>query len=309
MGNTCTATVTDVASYTLVIAPQPQRKWGWKRDLPDLRDRILRFSAAAKAGLPRAIDLRPREHFPIYEQGTLGSCTANALGAAFHFAQIQQGLTGFVPSRLFLYFNEREMEGSIDEDAGAYIRDGVKSLCQQGICSEVHWPYIESSFMLRPSNAAYEEAGRNRAQEYARVPQTLEDMKACIASGFPFVFGFLVYFSFQSIPVALTGNMSMPWACCDSVRGGHAVMACGYDDERRVFIVRNSWGSGWGDRGYFYMPYDYIVDPELVEDLWAVKVVESGDFPSVPMHGPPDGRHRANCLCGAWRGAAARPRA
>jgi len=208
----------------------------------------------------------------------LGSCTANALCAAFHFNQVKEGVMDFTPSRLFLYYNERAMEGNIGSDSGAYLRDGIKSLNKIGVCPETTWPYDVSTFTDKPLEKCYDEATKNTAKEYARVPLTLEDMKACIAEGFPFVFGFAVLASFFSEEVSNTGNMPMPQPT-DYVLGGHAVQACGYDDERKVMIVRNSWGEEWGDKGYFYMPYDYICDPNLAADFWAIKFVDSCDFP------------------------------
>jgi len=305
MGQTCAPCTRDPTTY-LALLSAPERKWGWKRDLPDNRDRILRFDLAFKAGLPSSIDLRPKEHFPIYDQGHLGSCTANALGGAFHYAQIRQGLPGFVPSRLFIYYNERSLEGSVAEDAGAYIRDGVKTMCKEGVCNEVLWPYIESQLTTKPSQAAYEMAAQNRAKEYARVPQTLDDMKATIAAGFPFAFGFVVFKSFMSQMTASTGRVTMPVLCCgcDEALGGHAVLACGYDQEREVFIVRNSWGEAWGDAGYFYLPYEYMENEELVSDLWAMKVVEGGDFPAVdPVARQARG---AGCFCAPRRARVSR---
>jgi len=263
------------------IAVRTTRRMGWKRDLPDFRDRVLALPSAA-ADLPPKVDLRPEEHFAIYDQGGLGSCTANAIGAAYHFDQIRQGIKDFTPSRLFIYYNERAMEGSIDSDAGAYIRDGMKSLEKLGVCSEHLWPYVETKFTNRPSSHCYEVAKRNRAKQYARVPQTLEAMKGCLNEGFPFCFGFIVMSSFQFPDVALTGWMHMPGPY-DFVMGGHAVLAVGYDDKKEVFIVRNSWGKLWGDKGYFYMPYAYITNPGLVDDLWMVRFVDGPDLPTKPL--------------------------
>jgi len=257
------------------------KKMGWKRDLPDFRDRVLTLPRAT-AGLPPKVDLRPQEHFHIYDQGGLGSCTANAIGAAYHFDQIRQGIKDFTPSRLFIYYNERAMEGSIGEDAGAYIRDGMKSLQKLGVCSERLWPYIESTFTNRPQGHCYEVAKRHQAKQYARVPQTLQDMKACLNEGFPFCFGFVVMSSFQFPDVLLTGWMHMPGPY-DFVMGGHAVLAVGYDDSKEVFIVRNSWGAHWGDKGYFYMPYAYITNPGLVDDIWMVRSVEGQELPTRPL--------------------------
>jgi len=250
------------------------RRLGWKRDLPDFRDRVLALPVPAAGELPASVDLRKGEFlgFAIYDQGTLGSCTANAIGAAFQFDQEKQGLKDFYPSRLFIYYNERAMEGSVDIDAGAYIRDGVKSVNTFGVCNETLWPYIESQFTVKPGDDCYTAATKNKCVEYARVTQTLDDMKTCLSNGYPFVFGFTVFNSFFSAEVSATGNMSMPLTD-DTIAGGHAVLCVGYDDEKQVFIVRNSWGESWGDGGYFYMPYAYLSDPSLADDLWVMNSV------------------------------------
>eukprot|EP00405_Crypthecodinium_cohnii_P018445 CAMPEP_0206477622 /NCGR_PEP_ID=MMETSP0324_2-20121206/35513_1 /ASSEMBLY_ACC=CAM_ASM_000836 /TAXON_ID=2866 /ORGANISM="Crypthecodinium cohnii, Strain Seligo" /LENGTH=292 /DNA_ID=CAMNT_0053953663 /DNA_START=84 /DNA_END=962 /DNA_ORIENTATION=- len=263
------------------------RKMGWKPDYPDHRDRQLVLVKEKDQDLPSSKDLRPKEHFEIYDQGDLGSCTANAICGAFHFDQVQEGLVEFVPSRLFVYYNERRMEippGEQDYDSGAYLRDGIKTVCQIGVCDEKTWPYNTDEFTKKPTSASYTEATKNKALEYASVAQDLEQMKLCIASGIPFVFGFTVYSSFFSRETALNGTMKMPTSS-DTVAGGHAIMAVGYDDSKKVFIIRNSWGSSWGDKGYFYMPYDYIAQPALASDFWAIKTVSGKKFVTKKRHG------------------------
>jgi len=196
---------------------------------------------------------------------------------------VQEGLKeDWRPARLFVYYNERDMEGTVDTDSGAQIRDGIKSVATLGVCSEKMWPYDEKTFTNKPSPECYQAALQDRAVEYARVPQTEEDMKAVLAEGFPFVFGFMVFSSFMTPEVAQTGEMSWP-SLYDKLCGGHAVMAIGYDDEKKVFIVRNSWGEGWGDKGYFYMPYDYMTNSQLVQDPWTIKFVQGKQLPTKLM--------------------------
>jgi len=279
MGQTC---ATETGRCRPSGKVMPQRKLAWKRDEPDDRDKVLRYSGVHILNLPPMVDLRPQDHFPIYEQGSIGSCTANALGAAYHFAQVSQGYTDFVPSRLFIYYNERRLEGHVHSDSGSSLRSGVKSLCGYGVCDEGTWPYIESKLTMQPSEQAYREAMEHQVFEYARVPHSIKDMRAVLSAGFPFAFGMILYNSFMMNPlVAATGRVMMPMGCCDSAQGGHAVLAVGYDDDREVFIVRNSWGSSWGDGGYFYLPYEYMESGALVMDLWAIKAVEGGHFPTV----------------------------
>jgi len=250
----------------------PHGGYGWIPDLPDARDYLyaaplVRFPK----GLPPAVDLRS-ECPPVYDQGQLGSCTANAIAAAIEFDQGKQGSTEFVPSRLFIYYNERMMEGTVNQDAGAQIRDGIKSVAQLGAPPETDWPYDIAKFSQQPPDQAFQDAKKDIVSSYAGVAQTLNQMQGCLAAGYPFVFGFTVYESFESQAVASTGMVPMPSAG-EAVLGGHAVLAVGYDDSTRNFIVRNSWGPGWGAKGYFYMPYEYLLTPDLSDDFWTIRSV------------------------------------
>ena len=201
-----------------------------------------------------------------YDQGQLGSCTANAIAAAIEFDQKKR----FVPSRLFIYYNERVMEGTVDSDAGAQIRDGIKSVATRGAPPEKDWPYVIAKFRDNPPASAYRDAKADMVTLYQRLIQDLNTMKGCLASGFPFVFGFTVYASFEGPKVARTGIVPMP-AADEKMVGGHAVMAVGYDDASRHFLVRNSWGPSWGLKGYFKMPYAYLTNRRLASDLWTIR--------------------------------------
>jgi len=268
--NDASAGVPEVFSVDAVRYRTLVRKgFGWKPDMPDFRDRVVVPAQEHRRSLLQLCDLRPKDNFPIYAQGKLGSCTANAICAAVHYDQVQQGLVAFAPSRLFVYYNERAIEGTIDTDSGATIRDGMKSLNKLGVCTEECWPYNVEVFTERPTDACYESASSNRAKEYARVNQDLEEIKAVLNNGNVIPFGFIVCSSFMTPEVAKTGQMVMP-SFTDEVLGGHAVLCVGYDDVREVFIIRNSWGEDWGDKGYFYMPYAYLLDQFLSRDLWTV---------------------------------------
>jgi C1A family cysteine protease len=248
------------------------QRFGWVPDLPDARDFMYSAPEAVLTKLPTKADLRQKMP-KIYDQGELGSCTANAIGAAFEFEQIKEGQTDFTPSRLFIYYNERAMEGTIDTDSGAMIRDGIKSVAKVGVCTETTWPYDIPKFTEKPPKTAYTEAKKHQALIYRRVLGNLHQMQGCLASGLPFVFGFSVYESFMSPEVAKTGEVPLP-PRGEQLIGGHAVLAVGYDDKIQRFIVRNSWGTGWGIKGYYTMPYGYLTDPGLARDFWAIHAVE-----------------------------------
>jgi C1A family cysteine protease len=248
------------------------KHYGWMPDLPDGRDVMYAAPMATLAVLPTQVDLRPKCP-PVYDQGQLGSCTGNAIAGAIQFERMKQNLhPDFVPSRLFIYYNERVIEGDVSQDNGAQIRDGIKSVANQGVPPESDWPYDISKFAQKPPAEAYHDALADKAVNYARIIQNLSQLRGCLASGYPFVYGFTVYESFESQQVAQTGVVPMP-APSESVLGGHAVLAVGYDDSQQRFIVRNSWGTSWGQKGYFTIPYAYLTDSHLASDFWTIRLV------------------------------------
>jgi C1A family cysteine protease len=259
-------------------------KYGWKPDIPDKRDWVFAKLAAPIRGIPTKMDLR-QFCSPVEDQGNLGSCTANALVGALEFLEIKDKVPFSDLSRLFVYYNERKIEGTTNTDSGAMLRDGIKALAMYGVCVEncpqqmryplsifsnsSCWAYDIRKVSRTPPIACYTEGQKHKITAYARL-NTLDDMRLCLSNGYPFVFGFSVYESFESDEVARTGMVLMPESG-ESVLGGHAVMGVGYDDAAQRFIVRNSWGSKWGLKGYFTMPYEYLADRNLSDDFWTVR--------------------------------------
>lgn len=247
------------------------KRYGWIPDVPDQRDHLYAAPIARLRAFPPKTDLR-RQCPAVYDQGELGSCTGNAVAGAVQFDRRKlKRRPDFVPSRLFIYYNERVIEHTVESDSGAQIRDGIKTVAKQGVCPETEWPYDIAKFAVKPAAACYQHAKKYRAIGYQRVVQSLTQMKGCLASGYPFVFGFTVYESFESDQVARTGVVPMP-AAAEKMLGGHAVLAVGYDDNAQRFIVRNSWGRRWGIAGYFTMPYAYLADDNLAADFWTIRV-------------------------------------
>lgn len=252
--------------------------YGWKRDRADERDfkfeRLVHLKALKTAALPSGVYLR-KYCSEVTDQGQLGSCTANALTNLLEFNECVSGRGGaqfkFL-SRLFVYYNERVLESSVNQDSGAELRDGIKTLAAQGVCPENEWPYAINTFTNKPSAKCYTDALPYAIHSYYSLT-TLNDMRACLANKQAFVFGFQVYDSFESDAVANTGVLNMPGPS-EQLLGGHAVMAMGYNDAQKRFLVKNSWGRGWGLKGnldgYFTIPYAYLTDPNLASDFWTV---------------------------------------
>ena len=252
--------------------PKVNAWYGWVPDRPDYRDKLYAAIAAPPKKLPTKVD--SREHCSHVEnQGQLGSCTANALVGNLEFLEKKAGRKATNLSRLFIYYNERAMEGTISDDAGAVIRDGVKSLVKLGVCSESSWPYKIEKFTQKPPDKYYKTASDHQVTSYHRIIG-LQQMRECLAEGYPFVFGFSVYEAFESDEVAKTGTLNLPQRGEKQV-GGHAVMAVGYDDGDQRALIRNSWGTDWGMKGYFTMPYDYISNDNLADDFWTLRALEN----------------------------------
>jgi C1A family cysteine protease len=266
-------------SYTPVI-----QRYGWRRDRIDPHDRIynLEEEILLSAKLPGNYDLAG-EMPPIYDQGQLGSCTANATGAIMQHAQMQQGeAEGHeVPSRLFIYYNERKHGGyPLDQDTGAEVRDGLWVLANNGAPPETDEPYDISRFAEQPSQRAYSDAKKYTAVTYKKIliNSPGSPMRTAIVNHQPIAFGFPVPEQFED-PNWDVANEALPLPTAQTRWvGGHAVVVVGYDFTRAaiqkfgfpVFKIRNSWGE-WGDAGHFYMDYRWF-DPfrQLADDLWVV---------------------------------------
>jgi C1A family cysteine protease len=239
--------------------------------VPDIRDYPMSL-AAAPASLPTKVDLRPQMP-PIGDQGQLGSCTAWASLAAYRYELDKQKLTDFDPSELAQYYWTRVLEGTTTSDAGATIRDAIKVIAKTGVATEKLWPYTISKFNQAPPASAKQAASQHLALQYQSVPQNLNSVKSALAAGFPVVIGISVYASFESSAVVHTGVVPMP-SPTEEFLGGHALLLVGYDDATRRFTTRNSWGTGFGDHGYVYLPYSYVTSPQLASDFWIIKKVD-----------------------------------
>jgi C1A family cysteine protease len=244
-------------------------RYGWQPDLPDKRDHLFSAVMAPPIELPPAVSLREKMP-PVFNQGELGSCTANASAAAFAFAH-----GGGPYSRLQIYYGERVIENTIKQDSGAQLRDAVKVLNQSGAAPESDWPYDVSKFARKPTAKVMKDAAKAKITVYNRLI-TRSDFRACLANSHPFIIGFTVYESFEGPDTAKTGIVTMPKPS-EKMIGGHAVCVIGYDTALAkagggdYYEVRNSWGDTWGDAGNFWIPAAYLEDNNLADDAWTIR--------------------------------------
>ena len=267
-------------------------KLGWLKDLVDFRDYSLQTPSiqailkpvvkptvlAAKPTVPiSSVDLR-QWCSPIADQGNLSSCTANAAAGIVEYFQ-NKTFGKFIPaSRLFIYKTTRDLL-CINGDSGAYLRSTMGALVAFGVPAEKYWPYTTSKFDVEPPAFLYSLGTNYKATQYFRLDpigtspiQVLANIKQTINNKLPIMFGFSVY---SSIPFSAgTGDIPYP-SQKESLLGGHAVVIVGYDDNHVIgtnkgaLLIRNSWGTNWGNKGYGWLPYSYVVNG-LACDFWTL---------------------------------------
>lgn len=253
-------------------------KFSWKPDLPDQRD-FRRSSFSLASPKLKTVYLSSKYHLPLpYDQDYLGSCTANAIAFLVHFDLINKNdvvkVAPFMPSRLFIYYYERFIEGTIDQDAGAELRDGLKVTADYGVPPETIWPYDETKFKDEPISEAIKQATKFTSLKYFRLDNTNKQLLvSCLMQGYPICFGMTVYESFMSDQVAKTGIVPMP-LMTENIEGGHAMAIVGYNAQQDYFVVRNSWGTSWGQKGYCRIPAAYLTNNNLADDFWYISQIQ-----------------------------------
>lgn len=264
------------------------RKYGYKPGLKDPHARLyaLRLPAVNEI-LPATVDLQPQCP-AVYDQGQEGSCTANALAFIFDFQRWQQGLTFMTPSRDFIYAQELLREGSFGQDNGAFGGDGIAALQEIGVPPESVWPYTARGYCTSPTPAAIAAAKDNkvRAAELLNPAENgIYEIKHALFHKRPVAFGMTLFESFESEAVARTGHVPDP-VRGEPQLGGHETALVGYDDAQKKFKVRNSWGAGWGQQGYFWVSYKYVLASG--GDFRVITEVSSASSPSpLPPPAPP----------------------
>ena len=210
---------------------------------------------------------------PIDDQLSLGSCSADAIVAAMEFKY-----SGFIGSRLFLYYNERLLTHTVNSDSGSSVENGIHAATTYGVCEESFYPYHVNLFTVEPSKEAYENGLLYRIQGTKKLDRDMNAFKNCLVDGLPFVASIIIYSSFEAHKLPVSGILTLPRGTEDNL-GGHAVLICGYDDTLQCWILRNSWGPKWCKKGYCYLPYVYLMDSTLATEFWAVTEVGPGPMP------------------------------
>ncbi|MGY2896025.1 C1 family peptidase [Deinococcus sp. UYEF24] len=248
---------------------------GYKPSKPKAGTKQFSKLGANISRLPHKVDLRP-QMTNVEDQGNTNSCAANATAGAYEYLlKRHQGELKDV-SRLYIYYNARhKADPDTIEDEGATLSDVIDSLKEYGACTEPSWIFDEDSVNEMPSDDAYEEGASFVVEEARQVPLDLETWKTALAAGNPIIFGIMLYDSFDKqrkpglVPAPTKSELSR------ESHSGHAMLCVGYSDPDQVFIVRNSWGSKWGDKGYCYMSYDYVMDSDHnFDDSWIIERVE-----------------------------------
>ena len=272
-------------SWEMPRKPLEKTKFGWKPDLPDHRD----FTYSQAGGLstkitklPTICEIPTTFFSPVEDQRSLGSCTANAAASLIEYMQKRAKGVHVDVSRLFLYKVTRKLMGEVG-DTGAYLRDTMKAMRLFGALPEEYWPYDTVTYEAEPTAYQYAIAGNFKSVSYFRVDQgglnstdLMLEIKSRIFKKLPLMFGFTC---FSSLNTAIDGNIPFPTSN-ERVIGGHAVALIGYNDERKAFKIRNSWGTQWGDKGYGYLPYEYL-NQGLMTDIWGIikqEWIDTGEF-------------------------------
>ena len=243
---------------------------GYKAKAPD---DAKQFEGSIGADqLPPSVDLRPHLT-PVEDQGDTNSCVANATAGAFEYLLKQHTGSNYDVSRMFIYYNARKLEDDDIEDEGTAIHDAVDSLKKYGVCAEKTWPFDEGRVNAQPHANAYDEADEAMVDQLEQVPTELEVWRQCLAEGRPIIFGVALYDSFDK---ARKGKVPLPTdrETTRGKHGRHAMLCVGYSDSDELFIVRNSWGAKWGDEGYCYIPYAYLMNEDYNSgDSWVIRHV------------------------------------
>jgi len=271
--------------------PLSQYNLNYFFDPPDVRDRLFKSTLLKEIdpnSLPSEVDLRP-VWGDILDQGSLGSCVSNSVVYQLRHLLKKTGQSADIMSRLFIYYNGRVQSNfPINEDSGLTMRSGFRSVASFGSLPETSYPYVISKFAVEPSDAIYKVAANNKNLTYLSVGQNLSELKKCLKDGYAISFGIALFDSFMTVAVARTGMVPIPNENREKRIGGHAITIVGYDNSLQCFVISNSWGKSWGDKGYGYVPYSYVLNKNYSGDFWTPRSYFISPSPTpAPAPSPP----------------------
>ena len=251
-----------------------RNNYGWVRDLPDQRDQNIQIPNVSL--LRRSVDLRDTNNLPpVYNQGEISSNVVNIICTVFEYEYKRQFNKDIKPSRRFLYYNQRVISNNLDDNGGS-IRDAIKVINKLGVCEEKLCPYVKQQINVKPSIESYIDAQKYKGIKYKKIDQKLETIKCSLNLHYPVIFGYSIYESFDNEEgVETTGIMNTP-KNIEKMIGGHVGLVCGYNDQTNLFLILNCWGEDWGDNGYFWMPYSYLISPNC-SDFWIIEKIKKPD--------------------------------
>lgn len=236
--------------------------YGWKKDCYDERDYPYYATAHVKSTLDKFI---LSQKIPVFDQSTISSCVANSLAGCLIY---MYSLHSNIPSRMFMYYIARILDGNVDVDIGCTFRSAIKAIKYWGTCYENQWPYITSNVLVRPNSLCFSSIPRFHIKRYERLPCTPPSWEHCLyVLKKPFVFGVSIYSSFFT---SVNGNIKTPHFQSETCIGGHAMIAIGYDKNKKIIHFQNSWGVGWGNKGCGTISYNYLTSTHANTDMWII---------------------------------------
>jgi len=249
--------------------------YGMKWSPKDHRDVVYGVAAPQEVSLPVRTNNKALVDWEAYSQAKTSSCTSHAAVGLNRFVNKREGLPATLPSRLFHYWVERRYEGTLAKDEGATIRSSMRVLANIGVCPEEDFPFVKENLWNHPSDHCFKDAVQNMVKQYIRIDKTPYNLKQSLVDGYPFVFGMQIYSSFENDSVAKTGIVPYP-VRSDKIVGGHAILCLDYDDEKDWYVIMNSWGKGWGDNGFCYIPQP-VMHSALCDDCFSIRSMETLD--------------------------------